>query len=172
MNIDIEAIVREEIRNLIKEHLNISTSVQEYTQVANKPAVFQTEESDYEYEFPREGKTRRNAEEMALHKQEKLLERRLTPEEKGEIKAQLHMDYSAENNAKEEAIKKVRIDKIAAEGMEAAAKELKLEAERLVLAPESGPKIEEEVEETIPEVSPDNLPMVNPSLFTTNEQQI
>ena len=161
MNIDIEAIVREEIRNLIKEHLNISTSVQEYTQVANKPAVFQTEESDYEYEFPREGKTRRNAEEMALHKQEKLLERRLTPEEKGEIKAQLHMDYSAENNAKEEAIKKVRIDKIAAEGME-----------RLVLAPESGPKIEEEVEETIPEVSPDNLPMVNPSLFTTNEQQI
>jgi len=172
MNIDIEAIVRQEIRKLMKEHLNISNSVHTYEEVAKEPTITEAEEYTYDYEFPREGKTRRNAEEMALHKQEKLLERRLTPEEKGEVKAQLHMDYSAENNAKEEAIKKARIDKIAAEGMEAATKELKLEAERLALAPESGPKIEEEAEETIPEVAPDNLPMVNPSLFTTNEQQI
>jgi hypothetical protein len=172
MNIDIEAIVREEVRNLIREHLNIGGVIQSVKAVVNQPAVFQTEESKYEYEFPREGKTRRNAEEMALHKQEKLLERRLTPEEKGEIKARLHMDDSAENEAKENAIKKARIDRIAAEGMEAATKELELEAERLALAPESGPKIEEEKEETIPTVAPDNLPMVNPSLFTTNEQQI
>jgi len=81
MNIDIEAIVREEIRNLIREQLNIGSAVKAYKEDI-KPAVFQTEESKYEYEFPREGKTRRNAEEMALHKQEKVLERRLTPEEK------------------------------------------------------------------------------------------
>ena len=169
MNIDIESIVREEVRNLIREHLNIGNAVQAYKE-STSPAVFQTEESKYEYEFPREGKTRRNAEEMALHKQEKLLERRLTPEEKGEIKAKLHMDDSAENEAKEEAIKKARIDKIAAEGMKAANEELKLEAERLAHAPESGQKIEVEIEETIPEIKPGNLPMINPSLFTkTNE---
>ena len=166
MNIDIEAIVREEIRNLIREQLNIGNAVKEYKEDI-KPAVFQIEESKYEYEFPREGKTRRNAEEMALHKQEKILERRLTPEEKGEIKAQLHMDDSAENEAKEEAIKKARIDKIAAEGMAAANKELAEEAQNT-----KGVEVkEEEITDSaasdaaqIPKTG--DLPMINPSLFT------
>ena len=96
MNIDIESIVREEIRNLIREHLNITS---EHVQVTVNDTS--KTESQYEYEFPREGKTRRNAEEMALHKEEKLLGRRLTPEEKGEVKAKLYMDDSAENTAKE-----------------------------------------------------------------------
>lgn len=158
MNIDIEAIVREEIRNLIREHLNITS---EHVQVTVNDTS--NTESQYEYEFPREGKTRRNAEEMALHKEEKLLGRRLTPEEKGEVKAKLHMDDSAENTAKEAAIKKARIDKIAEEGIKAANEELKLEAERLAKAPESGAKVI--IEEEIPEVKEDNLPQLNPSLF-------
>jgi len=161
MNIDIEAIVREEIRNLIREHLNITS---EHVQVTVNDTS--KTESQYEYEFPREGKTRRNAEEMALHKEEKLLGRRLTPEEKGEVKAKLYMDDSAENTAKEAAIKKARIDKITQDGIEAANKELKLEAERLAQAPESGEKVViEEEEEKIPEVKEDNLPQLNPSLF-------
>ena len=161
MNIDIEAIVREEIRNLIREHLNITS---EHVQVTVNDTS--NTESHYEYEFPREGKTRRNAEEMALHKEEKLLGRRLTPEEKGEVKAKLHMDDSAENTAKEAAIKKARIDKITQDGIEAANKELKLEAERLAQAPESGEKVViEEEEEKIPEVKEDSLPQLNPSLF-------
>ena len=166
MNKDIEAIVREEIRNLIREQLNFGNAVKEYKEDI-KPAVFQIEESKYEYEFPREGKTRRNAEEMALHKQEKILERRLTPEEKGEIKAQLHMDDSAENEAKEEAIKKARIDKIAAEGMAAANKELAEEAQNS----EGGECKEAKIvnsaasdEAQIPKTG--DLPMINPSLFT------
>ena len=161
MNIDIEAIVREEIRNLIREHLNITS---EHVQVTVNDTS--KTESQYEYEFPREGKTRRNAEEMALHKEEKLLGRRLTPEEKGEVKPKLYMDDSAENTAKEAAIKKARIDKITQDGIEAANKELKLEAERLAQAPESGGKVViEEEEEKIPEVKEDSLPQLNPSLF-------
>ena len=166
MNIDIEAIVREEIRNLIREQLNIGNAVKEYKEDI-KPAVFQIEESKYEYEFPREGKTRRNAEEMALHKQEKILERRLTPEEKGEIKAQLHMDDSAENEAKEEAIKKARIDKIAAEGMAAANKELAEEAQNTEGVEVKEAKIVDSAasdEAQIPKTG--DLPMINPSLFT------
>tara|TARA_B100000953_G_scaffold270231_1_gene240391 strand:- start:135 stop:647 length:513 start_codon:yes stop_codon:yes gene_type:complete len=165
MNIDIEAIVREEIRNLIREQLNIGSAVKEYKE-DTKPAVFQIEESKYEYEFPREGKTRRNAEEMALHKQEKILERRLTPEEKGEIKAQLHMDDSAENEAKEEAIKKARIDKIAAEGMAAANKELAEEAQNTEGVEVKEAKIVDSAasdEAQIPKTG--DLPMINPSLF-------
>jgi hypothetical protein len=166
MNIDIEAIVREEIRNLIREQLNIGSAVKEYKE-DTKPAVFQIEESKYEYEFPREGKTRRNAEEMALHKQEKILERRLTPEEKGEIKAKLHMDDSAENEAKEDAIKKARIDKIAAEGMAAANKELAEEAQNTKEVEVKEEKIMDSAasdEAEIPKTG--DLPMINPSLFT------
>jgi hypothetical protein len=166
MNIDIEAIVREEIRNLIREQLNIGSAVKAYKEDI-KPAVFQTEESKYEYEFPREGKTRRNAEEMALHKQEKVLERRLTPEEKGEIKAKLHMDDSAENEAKEEAINKARIDKIAAEGMAAASKELAEEAQNTERVEVKEEKIMDSAasdEAKIPKTG--DLPMINPSLFT------
>ena len=179
MNIDIETILREELRNILREHLNMSASMEAYKIVdkaINRPAIFQTEESKYEYEFPREGKTRRNAEEMALHKEEKLLERRLTPEEKGEIKAKLHIDDSTENTAKEAAIKKARIDKIAAEGMAAASKELAEETKEqhnIVTRVQEGMDkhdLEKEVEEKIPEVSSDNLSMVNPSLFTNNDK--
>lgn len=177
MNIDIETIVREEIRNLIREKLNIGNAVNAYKE-DTKPAVFQTEESKYEYEFPREGKTRRNAEEMALHKQEKVLERRLTPEEKGEIKAKLYMDDSAENEAKEDAIKKARIDKIAAEGMAAASIELEQEEHEL-MHKETNDNITKvqkdmdnhDVEAEIPKTG--NLSMINPSLFTkSNDQKI
>jgi len=166
MNIDIEDLVREEIRNLIREQLNIGKVVKEYRE-NTKPAIFQTEESKYEYEFPPEGKTRRNAEEMALHKQEKILERRLTPEEKGEVKAKLHMDDSAENEAKEEAIKKARIDKIASEGMAAANKELAEEAQNTEGVEVKEEKIMDSVasdEAKIPKTG--DLPMINPSLFT------
>ena len=129
MNIDIEDLVREEIRNLIREQLNIGKVVKEYREIT-KPAIFQTEE-------------------------------------KGEVKAKLHMDDSAENEAKEEAIKKARIDKIASEGMAAANKELAEEAQNTEGVEVKEEKIMDSVasdEAKIPKTG--DLPMINPSLFT------
>ena len=125
MNIDIETIIREEVRNLIREHINISDETVEVT-VNSKRKPGSGNASKWEY-GPIPGK-RRNAEEIALHELELQKGRKLTPEEKGEAKALIEMDETTENQAKEAAIKKVRIEKIAAEGMAAAAKELEKEA--------------------------------------------
>jgi hypothetical protein len=100
------------------------------------------------WEFGPKSGHRRTAEERAMHTLERKHGRVLTPEEKGEARALIQMDETAENKAKEDTIRKARIEHIAAEGMAAASKEL--EAERLDQAPESGPKVEIEEEATIP----------------------
>ena len=151
MNIDIESIVREEVRNLIREHLNINTGSVKITVKPKRTVNKRTNEPDSGWEFASvkgSGK-RRTTEEMALHELEKEKGRRLTPEEKGEAKAKVQMDETTENTVKEATIKKARIDEIAAEGMAAASKELaeeKLEPK----APESDNG--KEPEATIPQV--------------------
>ena len=115
INLDIEAIVREAIRN------NASTN----------DVTINTKDSPkgITWEFESKPGRRRTTEEMALHILEKEKGRLLTPEEKGEAKAFVEIDETAENKAKEDTIKKVHIDNITAEGMAAASKELAEEAQ-------------------------------------------
>jgi hypothetical protein len=82
------------------------------------------ENSRSKWEYGRKNGRRRSLEEMALHDLEREKGRRLTPEEKGETKAVVHMNETAENKAKEDTIRKARIDHIAAYGLAAAYKEL------------------------------------------------
>ena len=111
IDIDIESIVREALKNQQSESV-ISAPIEATTNSKSK------------WEYGRRNGKRRTPEEMALHELERDKGRRLTPEEKGEAKAVIHIDEATENTIKEAAIKKNRIDKIAAEGMAAASKEL------------------------------------------------
>ena len=159
MNIDIEGIVREEIRNLIREQLNITTDSVKVT-VKPKRTISKRNEPDNGWEFIGVKGKRRTTTEMALHKLEKEKGRRLTPEEKGEAKALVEMDETTENEVKEATIKKARINEIAAEGMAAASKELAEEKKVEPVKPESDNG--KEPEATIPKV--EDLPNLN-SLF-------
>lgn len=138
IEIDIEAIVREEIRAYVKENIvirDVSSGVKIGetipTVLPGKPLVEETKTITHvavgnstEWEFgPKPGR-RRSREEIALHELELKHNRLLTPEEKGEAKAAVEIEETAESRAKEDAINKDRIDKIAKEGMDAASKEL------------------------------------------------
>ena len=108
MDIDIEGIVREEIRNLIREQLNITTDSVKVTVKPKRTVNKRTNEPDSGWEFASvkgSGK-RRTTEEMALHELEKEKGRRLTPEEKGEAKAKVQMDETTENTVKAKSDKK------------------------------------------------------------------
>ena len=159
MDIDIEGIVREEIRNLIREQLNITTDSVRVT-VKPKRTISKRNEPDNGWEFIGIKGKRRTTTEMALHKLEKEKGRRLTPEEKGQAKALVEMDETTENEVKEATIKKARISEIAAEGMAAASKELAEEKKVEPVKPESDNG--KEPEATIPKV--EDLPNLN-SLF-------
>jgi hypothetical protein len=110
-----------DIESIVKEALKKQQSEEEIPKVWTE-AVMKNSRSKWEYS--RRNGRRRTVEEMALHDLEKEKGRRLTPEEKGEAKAVIQIDETTENTIKEAAIKKDRIDKIAAEGMAAATKEL------------------------------------------------
>lgn len=140
IDIDVESIVREALKKKQSE------------QIASAPVEAPPVNGKSKWEYGRVSGKRRTTEELALHEAEKKLKRRLTPEEKGEIKAKVHIDETTENKIKEAVIKKDRIEKIAAEGMAAATKELKEEKE---ITLESDIKM---VEETIPETEDFNLP--------------
>ena len=114
INLDIEAIVREAIRN------NTSAS----NVIINAKSNNNKTPKGITWEFAPQPGRRRTTEEMALHDLELEKGRLLTPEEKGEAKAKVEIDITTENQVKEAAIKKVRIDTITAEGMAAASKEL------------------------------------------------
>jgi hypothetical protein len=122
MKIEIEI----DIESIVKEALKKQQSEEEIPKVWTE-AVMKNSRSKWEYS--RRNGRRRTVEEMALHDLEKEKGRRLTPEEKGEAKAVIQIDETTENTIKEAAIKKDRIDKIAAEGMAAATKELAEEEE-------------------------------------------
>ena len=111
IDIDIESIVKEALK---KQQAGDTIPV----------PIEATTTSRSKWEYGRRNGRRRTVEEMALHDLEKEKGRRLTPEEKGEAKAKVEIDITTENQVKEAAIKKVRIDTITAEGMAAASKEL------------------------------------------------
>jgi len=118
INLDIEAIVR-------------ALKKKQYFHTEDIPPtpVEATTNSRSKWEYGRKNGRRRTVEEMALHDLEREKGRLLTPEEKGEAKALVEIDETAENRAKENTIKKVHIDNITAEGMAAASKELAEEAQ-------------------------------------------
>ena len=115
IDIDIESIVREALKKKQSE------------EVVSIPVEATTTNSRSKWEYGRVSGRRRSTEELEMHAAEKKLGRKLTPEDKGEIKAKVHIDESTENKTKEAAIKKARIDTITAEGIAAANKELEEE---------------------------------------------
>jgi len=144
INLNIEAIVREEVRNFIRETLvmnNVSGDKVEVT-INAKRMTHSGEASKWEY--GRKNGRRRTTEEIALHKLEKKHGRLLTPEEKGEAKALVQIDETTEKKAKEDTLTKIRIDDMVTEGVAAASKELAEEEKEL-----KGPQDQEE-EATIP----------------------
>ena len=146
IDIDIESIVKEALKKKQYFHTEDTTPVPiEATTTTN---------SRSKWEFSRRNGRRRTIEEMALHDLEKEKGRRLTPEEKGEAKAVIQIDETTENTIKEAAIKKDRIDKIAAEGMAAASKELAEEG--IEIHYEAETKEEKEEVESLSSQYPEN----------------
>ena len=139
IDIDIESIVKAALKKQQSEDII--------------PTETTTTNNRSKWEYGRKNNRRRTPEEMALHKLEQEKGRRLTPEEKGEAKATIQIDTTTENEVKEAAIKKDRIDKIAAEGMAAASKELAEEEEEEELVSGAYPDAIEPLkpEATIPE---------------------
>ena len=117
IEIDIESIVKEALKKKQEE--------------TPKVWIEAVQNSRSKWEYGRTNGRRRTTEEMALHDLEKQKGRRLTPEEKGEAKALVQINETAENKAKEDTIKKIRIDGITAEGIAAATKELAEESSHI-----------------------------------------
>jgi len=140
-SIVIEALKKKEITDIYVPPIEVSV-----------PASPSTGTS-WEYARPPEGKQRRTSEEMALHRKERELGRRLTPEEKGQVKAHLHIADSKEEQAKEDTIKRARIEELTTEGLKAAEKELAEEANDNITRVQEGMD-KHDVEATIPETKP------------------
>ena len=149
INLNIEAIVREEVRNFIRETLIINNVPGDRVEVTINTKRMTNSSEASKWEYGRKNGRRRTTEEIALHKLEKKHGRLLTPEEKGEAKALVQIDETAENKAKEDTIKKVHIDNITAEGMAAASKEI-AEEEKEELKSGAYPENPMEPEATIP----------------------
>jgi len=104
IDIDIESIVKEALK---KQQSGETISI-----------PVETSNSRSKWEYGRKNGRRRTPEEMALHDLEREKGRRLTPEEKGEVKAKVQLDESAENKARDDAIKQARIKELTNEGAE------------------------------------------------------
>ena len=146
IDIDIESIVIEAIKK--NETSDTYIPIKEITIPASSNTTTQ-----WEYARPPEGKQRRTSEEVALHKKERELGRRLTPEEKGQVKAHLHIADSKEEQAKEDTLKKARIKELTTEGLKAAEKELAEEANNNITRIQEGMD-KHDIEATIPETKP------------------
>ena len=137
IEIDIEAIVRDEIRNYVRENIVINNIIgteapKTVNAIQGDSVVVDVTEEDLDipvWEYAPKLGRRRNKTEIALHEKELELGRTLTPEEKGQIDASVELDSEKEAKAKEDAKKKARIDEIAEEATEAAARELAEEAD-------------------------------------------
>ena len=147
IDIDIESIVKEALKKKQYFHTEDTTPV----------PVEATTNSRSKWEYGRKNGRRRTVEEMALHDLEKEKGRRLTPEEKGEAKAVIQIDETTENTIKEAAIKKDRIDKLAAEGMAAASKELAEERDDNITRVQEGMD-KHDIETEIPKAESINTP--------------
>ena len=130
IDIDIESIVIEALKKKQEKEETPKVWTEAIQTKTTTGRYYTAKEKATAWEFgPRSGH-RRTAEERAMHTLERKYGRVLTPEEKGEARALIQIDETAENKAKEDTIKKIRIDGITAEGMAAASKEL--EAKNLV----------------------------------------
>ena len=144
MQIDLEQIVREEVRALLQEHLHIILKTNynvEYTKQPNtviraknadksQPAATPTSAKappGVTWEYAAEKGKRRPLEQIELHKKEIELGRNLTPEEKGQIAAGVEMDTETQEKAKANAKEKARVDAITKETTEIAKQELEKE---------------------------------------------
>ena len=128
IDIDLESIVVEALKK--KEIADIYVPpIEVEIPSSYPPSISDIKNSISKWEYGRRPGKRRTAEEVELHRLEKEKGKALTPEEKGEARAKIQMDETAENKAKDAAIKKARIENIAAEGMAAASKELAEEAQ-------------------------------------------
>jgi len=112
IDIDIESIVKEALKK----------QQQHPEEIISIPV--ETSNSRSRWEYGRKNGKRRTPEEMALHDAERKCDRRLTPEEKGEIRAKFQLDDTAENQAKEALLRKDRIEKLAASALASASKEV------------------------------------------------
>ncbi len=166
MYIDVEEIVREEIRALLKEHLQLGESkpIQEsITTVERTNKIEDTNQTTLPYpvkrtsakapegvtwEYAAEKSKRRSPEHIKMHEKEIELGRNLTPEEKGEIEAGVELDDEAREKSKEDAKKKAHINKLTSEAEEKA--KLETEAENKS-EPETGGKVFVNGEEVNPE---------------------
>jgi hypothetical protein len=115
IDIDIESIVKAALKK------------QQSEDVISIPVEATATNSRSKWEYGRKNGRRRSEEEMALHEEEKKLGRRLTPEEKGEVKGKVSINDTIETKSKEDTIRKDRIQKLAEEGLAAASKELEKE---------------------------------------------
>lgn len=113
IEIDIESIVRDEVRKYIRENIRITnkkgSAVQLDLYEDIKDPVEEVEEEDkaiFTGEYGPDKWQRRNALKIAWHEAEMEKGDFLTPEEKGEIEASLEMGDEAQQKAKEEAKRK------------------------------------------------------------------
>ena len=153
ININIEAIVREEVRNFIRETLIINNVPGDKVEVTINTKRMTNSGEASKWEYGRKNGRRRTIEEIALHALEKKYGRLLTPEEKGEAKAFIQVDEDTELKAKENTLTKIRIDGMVTEGLAAASKELAEEEEDLEVPQDeelSEPASKEPSEATIP----------------------
>ena len=124
INLNIEAIVREEVRNFIRETLVINNVSGDKVEVTINTKRMTNNSETSKWEYGRKNGRRRTTEEIALHKLEKKHGRLLTPEEKGEAKALVQIDETTEKKAKEDTLTKIRIDDMVTKGVAAASKEI------------------------------------------------
>ena len=139
IDIDIEAIIRQEIRAYIQENLIINNvagtliatsdvltaevdhseptagSVEEATPAAKAPTRPGVKAPEGGWEFAPKAGRRRNTAEIAMHTKELELGRRLTPTEKGVAQGNVASDENTEAKAKEDTMNKNRINGIVEE---------------------------------------------------------
>lgn len=131
IDIDLESIIVEAIKRKQVTDIEIPpTKVSVPTPTTTSGRYYTAKERAIAWEFGPKPGQRRTPEEIAMHAVERKHGRVLTPEEKGKARGLIQIDETAENKAKEDTIRKARIDKLTAEGMAAASKELAEEKER------------------------------------------
>ena len=156
IDIDLESIVVEALKK--KEIADIYVPpIEVEIPSSYPPSISDIKNSISKWEYGRRPGKRRTAEEVELHRLEKEKGEALTPEEKGEARAKIQMDETAENNAKDAAIKKARIENIAAEGMAAASKELAEEKDDNLTRVQEGMD-KHDIENEIPKAESINTP--------------
>jgi len=165
IELDIEEIVRQEIRQYVRDNLEIKdvesahvNEVQRKKEVNPNPPI-QSSQYEQGYEFLPISGRRRSKTEISMHEKERELRRRLTPEEKGTITGEMEYSDSKELVAKELAVRKAKLTEIEKEVTRDIVEKHKAESTQSspIFTEEEEPATTEEVDE-IPKTAPlDNL---------------